>query len=153
MKKKAKSLSNIYLPVNTNMSQNGDPCFQYFLADKKPILVITLVGRLNFVAVQALLNCKADINKLSANSGVKFVVFYCRDVEAVTGDAIGVFTQIQIEIRARSWDLNICSLRPEIKEKLINMGVVRKSELSDNMREALLAFVPATAGGTKLRAA
>lgn len=135
------------------MSQNGELCFQYFLSDKRPILVVTMVGRMNFLAVQTLLSCKAEINKLSHGEGIKFVVFYFRDVEAITGDAISVLTQIQKEIRARDCALNLCSLRPDIKEKLVNMGVVRRNELSDNMRDALLAFVPVAAGGTRLKAA
>lgn len=136
-----------------NMSLNGELCFQYFLSDKRPILVVTMVGRLNFLAVQALLSCKAEINKLSHHDDIKFVVFYCRDVEVITGDAISVLTQIQAEIRSRGCSLNICSLKPDVKEKLTNMGVVRRNELSDNMRDALMAFVPVSAGGTRLRAA
>jgi len=116
-------------------------------------LVVTMVGRLNFLAVQTLLSCKAEINRLSQNECIKFVVFYCRDVDVITGDAISVLTQMQVEIRARGCGLNICSLKPEVKEKLVNMGVVRRHELTDNMRDALLAFVPVAAGGTKLRAA
>lgn len=135
------------------MSQNGDVCFQYYLSDKSPILVITMLGKLNSSAVKTLTECKAEINKFAGKSGIKFVVFYCRDVDMINGDAVSVFTQMQIEIRARSWELSICSLRPDIKEKLIGMGVVRKTELSENMREALLGFIPVSAGGSKLRAA
>lgn len=135
------------------MSQNGELCFQYFLSDKKPILIVTMVGRMNFMAVQTLLKCKAEINRLSQKENARFVVFYCRDVELITGDAISVLTQMQAEIRARDCSLNICSLRPEIRERLVNMGVVRRNELTDNMRDALMAFVPLSAGGTKLRAA
>lgn len=109
-------------------------------------MVVTLVGKMDSSAVDELLRCKAEIAKFH---GSKFILFYCREVDTISGDAIGAFTQIQLEIRARHWEVNICSLRPTIKEKLLNMGVVRAKELSNNMREALLGFLTASAGGTK----
>jgi anti-anti-sigma regulatory factor len=121
---------------------------QYFIADKTPILIVTFVGPMEFSAVDTLTKCKAEIAKFQ---DIKFILLYFRDVETVSGDAVGVFAQMQAEIRGRYCELNICSLRPKIREKLLNMGVIRTGELSNNMREALLAFVPASAGGTNFR--
>jgi len=127
-------------------SRDESVSFQYFLADKKPTLIVTFVGSFDFFAVEALLKCKDEITNIS---GIKFVVFHFRDVDRITGDAIGVFTKMQIELRSRSCELSICSLRPPLRQKLINMGVVRLAELSNNLREALLAFIPQSAGGTR----
>jgi anti-anti-sigma regulatory factor len=91
---------------------------------------------------------KAEIAEIK---GIAFVILYFRDVEAVSGDAIGIFTKMQIEIRGRSCELNICSLKPKIKEKLLNMGVIRVSELSNNLPEALTISLAALACKDKLR--
>jgi anti-anti-sigma regulatory factor len=130
------------------MSQDENSRLQYFISVKGRILVATFVGSVEFSTIDILANCKAEI---AETEDIGFVILYFRDVETVSGDGIGSLTKMQIEIRTRSCDLNICSLKPNIKEKLLNMGVIRVSELSNNLPEALTASVSALANKEKLR--
>lgn len=117
-------------------SLNGG--FHYLVAQNKPLLIVTFIGDMDRSAVESLLSCRRDI---AAAEDIRFVIFNFRDVSSVSGEAITSFTQMQVEIRTRGCELRISSMSPALREQLLRMGVIRSSELSNNLREALLSMV------------
>lgn len=131
------------------VSHNGKVAgSHYFVSTQGPVAIVTFVGDLNSSAVEMLGKCRIELVAVK----VKFLVFYFRDVETITGDSIQSLTQIQLDARGRELEIRMTSIKPNIKEKLLKMGVVRGDELANNLRDALMAFVPAAAGGTRLKA-
>ena len=115
--------------------------FQYFLSNNKPVLIVTFVGDIDHSTMEIMTKCR---NEVKATQGLKFVVLNFRDVDNINGDVISVITQMQLDIRSKQCDLRISSLKPNIKEKLLKMGVIRATELSNNLREALLSLIQAS---------
>ena len=133
------------------MSQDEKLQLQYFVAEKPPVLIVTFVGDMVFSTTTILSKCRTDIGALA---DFKFVILNFRDVEMVSGDAISVLTQMQIDVRSRGCELRLVSLKPDIKQKLLNMGTIRKPELANNMRDALLSLTGAqVANGAARRVA
>ncbi len=130
------------------MSHIKDSGLRYFLSENRPILVITLLGRIDQFTIDALINCKTEI---AGYDDIKYVVFYCRDVEAITEDAIDVLVQIQSEIRARSCALNFSALKPVLREQLLAAGIIRPDEVSNNMQGAISGFSPDAMNVKKVR--
>lgn len=120
----------------TKLKESG---LRYFLSENKPILVITILGCLDKLSVDSLINCKTEISRYD---DIKYFVFYCRDVEEITADAVNVLIQMQNEFRARGAALNFSALKPVIRERLLRLNAIRSDEISDNMQRALAAFSP-----------
>jgi hypothetical protein len=107
--------------------------FQYLVAANAPFLVVTFVGPMDKNSLDMLALCEKEI-MMAEN--IKYVVLYFRDVPVVTADVIPFFTALQMKIRAQ-YTLKICSLRPEVKEKLTKLGIIRGLEVCNNLQEAL----------------
>jgi len=120
--------------------ENLNSGFQYLLAHNKPLLIVTFIGDMDQSTVQPLNACRKEI---ADSADTKFVILNFRDVGNINGESISSLTQMQIEIRGRGCDLRISSMKPAIRDKLLKMGVIRSSELANNLREALLSMVNA----------
>lgn len=111
--------------------------FQYFVAVKGSIVIVTLVGDLNADAVDSLKKCKSEIER---HTLAKLVILYFRDVEGASGESISILAQIQNEARSRSCIIRVSSILPKLKEKLINADAIRLGETANNLRDALHSF-------------
>lgn len=107
--------------------------FQYLIAASPPFLVVSFVGQMNKDHLNKMEQCEREI---FTHENLKYIILYFRDVPNVTMDAIPFLTSLQMKIRT-SRQLKICSLKPELKEKLNKLGVIRASELCNNLQEAL----------------
>jgi anti-anti-sigma regulatory factor len=95
---------------------------------------VSLVGSWDKDSVDKLAACEAELSK---HKDTKFVILYFREVPSMTLDAISFLTAFQKRIRDK-YTLRICSLHPELRQKLSKMGVVRGMELTDNLQTTLL---------------
>lgn len=109
---------------------------QYFLSRKGPILVVTFVGDMNVPSIQAIEKCTSEI---SATELVKFVILYFRDTKRIALEAIPYLATMQKEVRKKG-ELQICSMHPEMREKLSKHGIIRANENTNNLAEALSAL-------------
>ncbi len=109
---------------------------QYFLSSKGPILVVTFVGEMNDASIKTLEKCNAE---LIAIKDVKFVILYFRDTKRISMDAIPVLATMQKEIR-KTHSLQICSMAPDMREKLKKQGVIRDAEMTNNLADAIAAL-------------
>lgn len=108
--------------------------FQYFVAANAPFLVVSFVGPIDKHSLEKLEKCETEMN---LHDNLKFIILYFRDVSNVTTEAIPALTSMQKRIREKH-QLRICSLNPDLKQKLIKLGVVRGLELTDNLQVTLL---------------
>lgn len=110
--------------------------FNYLIATNASFMVISFVGPLNKDSLPKLDACEREA---STKEGIKFAVLYFRDTPNITSDAVPFLTNFQMKLRGKH-ELKVCSLRPELKEKLAKLGVIRGMELSDNLQDALLTL-------------
>ena len=119
------------------MSETDKPetenLFQYFISTNTPFAVVTFVGEMNKEASELLNECEQKIQDISA----KFYILYFRDVTGIAMESIPFLASLQQKLRAKG-ELRLCSLRPDVKDKLTKMGVVRGKELTDNLKATLL---------------
>lgn len=111
--------------------------FQYSFNQKNGMLVVSFSGEINTPVLPALEACRQE---LLAKTEVSCVVLYFQDVEAISSDAIPWLAQVQREIRLKPAEVRLCSLRENMRERLVRMGVVRGLEIAEDLRTALLSF-------------
>lgn len=116
--------------------------FSYFISHKGPILVATLKGLCEDDAVVQLQQCKMEIETLISES-VQGVVLNLSGLTSIANDLVPVWAQLQGMVRAHRVELRICGLEEQIKEKLTKMGIIRLTELSTTLKEALPEIVTA----------
>ena len=122
----------IYLMTHSEEELN----LQYFLSNKGRILVVTFVGNMDSASIQTIEKCTSEILQMK---DIKFVIFYFRDTKKIMMEALTQLTIMQKEVR-KSCELQICSLSPDIREKLSKNGVIRSKELTNNLADALAAL-------------
>jgi anti-anti-sigma regulatory factor len=114
--------------------ENSTSEFQYFVAANAPFLVVSFVGRIDKDCLDKLEKAEAEMN---SQENLKYIILYFREVPNVSLEAISALTGMQRRIREK-YQLRICSLRPDLKQRLIRMGVVRGLELTDNLQSTIL---------------
>ena len=119
---------------------NTNSNFQYFIASNSPFVVMSFVGSWDKDCIEKLIACEKD---LGAHKAAKFVILYFREVPHMSSEAISFLTAFQKRIRERH-TLRICSLHPDLRQKLSKMGVVRGMELTDNLQATLLELKKAS---------
>lgn len=110
--------------------------FSYSFSQKNNMLVVSFNGEMTAQILAALEACRQELSKKE----VSCVVFYFQDVEGMSSEAISLLAQMQREIRAKPAELRLCSLKENLRTKLIRMGVVRGLEVVDDLKTALLSF-------------
>jgi anti-anti-sigma regulatory factor len=103
------------------------------MSSNESILVVTFAGAMAPSSVQTLQRCREE---LAVAKLPEFVILYFRDVPTVSIDAVQILAQMQRDIRLKC-PLSICSLRPETRDKLLAMGILRQNEMSNNLQDAL----------------
>lgn len=114
--------------------ENTELSFQYFIASNAPFMVISFVGSWDKECLDKLETCATEVG---SHQNIKFVILYFREVPNISLDTIAFLTSFQKRLREK-YHLRVCSLKPELKQKLIKMGVVRGLELTDNLQTTLL---------------
>lgn len=117
------------------MSQFENPI--YSLSVSHFIAVINFSREITEEALDAqpLDNCKPGALK---SQGVRFIVMDFSKVSNLTFGAVPAFTRFQKAVRFHGMELRLCGMRDDLKQKLIRLGVIRNSELSPSIKEALI---------------
>lgn len=111
--------------------------FQYSFNQKNKMLVVSFSGEINTPVLPALEACRQE---LLAKREISCVVLYFQDVDSISADAIPWLAQVQREIRLKPAEIRLCSLRENLRERLVRMGVIRGLEVADDLKSALLSF-------------
>ncbi|MBX3021188.1 MAG: STAS domain-containing protein [Bdellovibrionales bacterium] len=116
------------------MSQS-EKNFKYFVARKDFFLVVSFVGNLADSVADQLEKCK---NEILEHPDLRALVLHFGEVSEIGMDAVPILAQIQAAARTRNLQLRLSGLSGELLEKLYKKGVIRKQELANDLREALL---------------
>lgn len=108
--------------------------FKYFVSSKGAFLVASLVGLLNDQHAELMQPLLTEVHD---NTSALIFIFNFRDLGEIDGDAVSMLAQIQKDIRSKPAEVRLCGLRPELKAKLLNRGVIRTSEIYDNLQVAI----------------
>lgn len=107
---------------------------QYFLVSKNGISVISFVGALGRVGTQVLDACLKELR----HGNPKFVILNLRDLgNRVDVGVIPEIARFQKSIREMPSELRLCSIHPALIRALDENGVLRKTEVANNLYEAL----------------
>lgn len=117
------------------MAMDGnDTEFEFFISEKNAFLVVSFIGSLDTKAMDKLSALQSEIlSKPQARN----IILNFRDATNISGDAIQFLTYLQRDIRVKPAELRICGLNPFFKEKLGKLGILRASELVDNLNIAI----------------
>ncbi len=107
--------------------------FHYLISSKGPVVIVTFVGELKNNCSEKLETCQREILAIES---AKYFILYLRDLPNISGDVITTFTQFQKNIRNKG-QLRLSSLNPILRDKLTKLGIVRNSEIVDNLQVAL----------------
>lgn len=126
------------------MDEKNSTEFRYQLSGNHSVLVVHLFGEMNDRSAPQISRC---LEEISSQPHVRFVVISFSNVTQINGDAIQALVQMQKAIRSKA-ALKICAMKPEHKEKLTRLGVIRSLEIADSLREGI-----ASIAGVKTQAA
>lgn len=109
--------------------------FEFFLSAKGAYIVVQLVGAMNTKASPLLEQLGLEIEQ---NRTATVLILNLRDVKDVSGEGITFLAQIQLEVRTRG-EVRLTGVSPQLKTKLLAQGVIRTSEIFDNLQAAIQA--------------
>ncbi len=116
---------------NQDSSQNG---FSYLIAEKNGLLAISLIGPLTSPNQSQLNECIREVT----NQEFLVAVVNFRDVDAVDGQGVQFLAHLQKTLRKKSPELGLCGLNLVLRDRLAKSGLIRFSEIYNNMRDALV---------------
>ncbi|HXH32623.1 MAG TPA: STAS domain-containing protein [Bacteriovoracaceae bacterium] len=103
--------------------------------------VITLSGRITKDAKDNLETCTQEI----INSTSKTFILFFNDVSVVDNTVLRELTLLQQEIRKKKVELFLVGLGSEIKQQLIDKGIIRMSEVRKSLEEVVHRSRPSAA--------
>lgn len=105
---------------------------EYFISEKSPFAVVTFVGEMAKATLDVLESCHKDLEKNTAT----LYVIVLRDVSGVDLNAVSPLVRLQKLLRDKG-ALVVCSIRPEIKQFLLEKAAIREGEIESNLTDAL----------------
>jgi anti-anti-sigma factor len=117
----------------------------YFLSEKEVasqksvILLISLAGPMNRANADVLDKLIEELEKKSPG----WVVLNLRDVgTSIERTQYPAFARLQKTVRDKGAELKICSVHPDLRTTLVDAGLLRIKEISNNLPEALQSLAP-----------
>ena len=110
---------------------NGEE-FTYVFGEKGELLIVLFCGKMTGRSVEALERCEAELYQKPH----QIILFSFRDVKGVMPAVHIALARIQKELRAKDKFIGLCSLHPEMKSSLLMSGIIRESEIYNNIAEA-----------------
>lgn len=105
--------------------------FEYKIASKNGVSVVTLKGKICKEAKDQLDNCLKEI--LSANS--THMILYFKDVTTLEPSMFREFTILQQEIRKKNIPLYLTGLDNSTRQYLVDRAVVRLHEIKKSLQD------------------
>lgn len=121
--------------------------FNYLLSKNGPITLLAFSGALTLESCADFDHC---INQVFSDSATRFIVIDMSHVLNITMDLIPAFVQFQKTARNKNQEIRLCGIGPDLKEKLLKLGVIRHRELSGTMKEGLSLVVSIAKQGNEL---
>ena len=106
--------------------------FTYILGEKEDLLLVLFQGKFSHEAEPVLEKLDLEIQ----DKPQSIVLFVFRDVSGFMPGPHVNFAKTQKAIRDAGKLVGICSLKPEVRNILLKRGVVRESEIFNNIPDA-----------------
>lgn len=110
--------------------------FQYLIAEKNKVVVVTLIGILGARHEGELQKCLRELDTMEFS----LALVNMRDVSGCDNYAINFMAQAKKILRKKATDIAICGVRPSIKDFLLAQGVLSKTEIFNNVKDALMRY-------------
>ncbi len=110
--------------------------FKFVTGEKENTIIILLFGQVRSQEVSELESLANFIVEKPQTS----VIFSFRDITQFLPGAHSAWTKLQTSVRKSGKLLTVCSLRPELKSALLQAGVLRDSELFNNIPDCWQAL-------------
>ena len=108
---------------------------EYSVTIHNPMIVILFSGTFNVSCVETLEQCKGEALVVKE---VTHVIVDFTNVKNFTLEGVPAFVQFQKSMRVRNLHLRLSGLSDELRVKLVRLGVIRQSEVSPSLKDALL---------------
>lgn len=108
---------------------------EFFIAQKNDVAVVTLVGPVNRDNMAKLEECCLKVMEI----GAALLIFNLRDIRDVKEPFVRPFAQMLASARKKG-DVKISGLSPQHKEVLANFGLLRQTELANNLNDAVQRY-------------
>lgn len=110
--------------------------FKIVTGEKEDIVIVLFIGQIRSQEVEELENLLVTLIEKPQPS----IIFSFRDVTQFLPAAQSVFARIQTSLRKAGKLLALSSIKPDIKAALIQAGVLRESEVFNNIPESWQAL-------------
>lgn len=109
--------------------------FKFLIAQQKSVCVVSLIGLLDDNATAKIQECQEQLQ----TAGCHFLLLNFRDVIEIKPTTHRHLIQLQHSIRSiKGQAVRLCGVRPAWQVSLVENGVIRKEEIVDNVRKALV---------------
>ena len=112
--------------------------FDFNIVDGQALIILNLVGSIDFDKIEKF---RSIVKAVSEYKTAKFVIIDMTKVDGVDSKMIFDFARMQKEIRDMKIPLRICSIKSNLKKKLYDRGVIRDSEISENLTIAVRSLL------------
>ncbi len=112
--------------------------FDFNFVDGQALIILNLVGNIEFDKIEKF---RSIVKAVSEYKTAKFVIIDMTKVDGVDSKMIFDFAKMQKEIRDMKLQLRICSIKSNLKKKLYDRGVLRDSEISENLTVAVRSLL------------
>jgi anti-anti-sigma regulatory factor len=119
--------------MSTSMDNSA---FKYVLGEKDDLLLILLCGKIGAKEVPILEECELT----SKDKPQPIVIISFRDLDSLNPGAHSAIAKFQKTIRDSGKILGLCSIKPEVKTLLLSSGIIRESEIFNNIPDAWKAL-------------
>ena len=114
----------------------SDPNFEYFISQRTEVAVVTMVGTLSKDYADQIEECVKAVEALEAT----IVIFNMRDVVSIRDVFVRSFARMQMSAR-RKGSMKISGLRPDFRDYLSQHGLIRQTEMSNNLNDAITSIM------------
>ncbi|MGE0526955.1 MAG: STAS domain-containing protein [Bdellovibrionales bacterium] len=116
--------------------------FSYILVGNDAVVIANLTGELQARAAPAVETFKDEI---LGRDAARVVILNFSEVTAINGDVIPCVAQLLKSVRSKPAELRLCSLSPEVKDKLNRYGLLRSIEVAEDIKRAIHSIRPVRA--------
>lgn len=104
---------------------------EYFFAEKDNFVLVLFVGAINEENLPTLAKFEKELMEKNA----RCCAFYFRDVIEMHMGTTPALIRLQENARAKFGKILLSSLKPSFKDILLQRGIIRRNELTDNLLE------------------
>lgn len=133
-------------PVKTDsIAEEAANVFQYLIAEKNKVVVVTLIGTLGARFETDMQKCLRELDTMDFT----IALVNMREVSGVDPYSTNFMAQAKKVLRKKTTNIAICGVKPSIKDFLVAQGVLSKTEVFNNVKDALMRYTASNGSSGK----